>query len=186
MPSRHWQRKLLLLKANRPQEQGFILALVVIVGLILAAGAMAMMARSTSGLLGSIRQQQSREAREIAEAGTNRVVERLNRDYAYLLINCYDRDLNTEDWFNCRNKAGVGTWEAPNYGTATCPSAKLNSSAMVKDGDVNNAIGSRAGRWQLEFYHFKGSKLYGGLGVMRVRGQRLSADGTLLAEAYVD
>ena len=65
MPSSH---KLLLLNSNRPQEQGFILAVVVIVGLILAAGAMAMMARSTSGLLGSIRQQQSREAREIAEA----------------------------------------------------------------------------------------------------------------------
>ena len=49
MPSSH---KLLLLNSNRPQEQGFILAVVVIVGLILAAGAMAMMARSTSGLLG--------------------------------------------------------------------------------------------------------------------------------------
>jgi hypothetical protein len=38
MPSSH---KLLLLNSNRPQEQGFILAVVVIVGLILAAGAMA-------------------------------------------------------------------------------------------------------------------------------------------------
>jgi len=186
MHTRHWQHKLLLLKSNRPKEQGFILALVVIVGLILAAGAMAMMARSTSGLLGSIRQQQSREAREIAEAGTNRVVERLNREYAYLLINCYDRDLNTADWYNCKNKDGIGSWEAPKYPTATCPGASLNAAAMVKDGDVNNAADSRAGRWQLEFYHFKGSKLYGGQGVMRVRGQRLSADGTLLAEAYVD
>ncbi|MCX5941332.1 MAG: hypothetical protein NTX18_10105 [Cyanobium sp. LacPavin_0818_WC50_MAG_67_9] len=64
MPLSYWQRKTLLLKSNRNQEQGFILALVVIVGMILAAGAMAMMARSTSGLLGSIRQQQSREARD--------------------------------------------------------------------------------------------------------------------------
>lgn len=147
--SRHWQRKPLLLKANRPQDHGFILAVVVIVGLILAAGAMAMMARSSSGLLGSIQQQQSREAREIAEAGTNRVVERLNREYAYLLINCYDRDLNTADWYNCKNKAGIGSWEAPKYPTATCPGASLNAAAMVKDSDVNNAASSRpvAGNW---------------------------------------
>ena len=75
--SRH--RQLLLSNNNKAEEQGFILALVVIVGLILAAGAMALIARSTSGMLGSIRQQQSREAREIAENGTGRVVERLNR-----------------------------------------------------------------------------------------------------------
>jgi len=182
----HWQRKLLILRPSGPQDQGFILALVVIVGLILAAGAMAMMARSSAGLLGSVRQQQSREAREIAEAGTSQVVERLNRQYSYLLINCYDRDINTTDWVNCRTKAGVGTWEAPEYGTATCPGANLNSAAMIRQGDVNNVTNSLAGRWKLEFYHFKGSKLYGGLGVMRIRGQRLSTNGTILAEAYVD
>jgi hypothetical protein len=182
--SRH--RQLLLSNNNKAEEQGFILALVVIVGLILAAGAMALIARSTSGMLGSIRQQQSREAREIAENGTGRVVERLNREYAYLLINCYDRDVNTVDWSNCKSKAAIGTWDAPKYGTATCPGSNLSSANMIVDGSVNTAAGSRAGRWQLEFYHFSGSKLYGGQGVMRVRGQRLSADGSVLAEAYVD
>lgn len=173
-------------KTNKPEEQGFVLALVVIVGLILAAGAMALMARSTSGMLGSIRQQQSREAREIAENGTNRVVERLNREYSYLLINCYDRDVNTVDWTNCKSKAAVGTWDAPKYGTATCPGSNLSSRDMIVDGSVSTTTGSSAGRWQLEFYHFSGSKLYGGQGRMRVRGQRLSADGAILAEAYVD
>ena len=182
--SRH--QKLFLSSNSKVEEQGFILALVVIVGLILAAGAMALMARSTSGMLGSIRQQQSREAREIAENGTGRVVERLNREYAYLLINCYDRDVNTVDWSNCKSKAAIGTWDAPKYGTATCPGSNMSSANMIVDGSVNTAAGSRAGRWQLEFYHFSGSKLYGGQGVMRVRGQRLSADGTVLAEAYVD
>ena len=182
--SRHQQ--VLLSNNSKAEEQGFVLALVVIVGLILAAGAMALMARSTSGMLGSIRQQQSREAREIAENGTGRVVERLNREYAYLLINCYDRDVNTVDWSNCKSKAAIGTWDAPKYGTATCPGSNLSSANMIVDGSVNTADGSRAGRWQLEFYHFSGSKLYGGQGVMRVRGQRLSTDGTVLAEAYVD
>lgn len=173
-------------KINKADDEGFVLALVVIVGLILAAGAMALMARSTSGMLGSIRQQQSREAREIAENGTGRVVERLNREYSYLLINCYDRDDNTVDWSNCKSKTAIGTWNAPKYGTATCPGSNLSSANMIVDGSVNTAAGSRTGRWQLEFYHFSGSKLYGGQGRMRVRGQRLSADGTVLAEAYVD
>lgn len=39
------QQKLLPIKASKPKDQGFVLALVVIVGLILAAGAMALMAR---------------------------------------------------------------------------------------------------------------------------------------------
>ena len=182
--SRH--RLWLLSKITKANDEGFVLALVVIVGLILAAGAMALMARSTSGMLGSIRQQQSREAREIAENGTGRVVERLNREYSYLLINCYDRDTNTVDWSNCKSKTAIGTWDAPKYGTATCPGSNLSSANMVLDGSVNTSTGDRAGRWQLEFYHFSGSKLYGGQGRMRVRGQRLSADGTVLAEAYVD
>ena len=73
MSVRHWQRKSLLLKASQPQEQGFILALVVIEGLILAAG--------------SISKQQSHGTREIAEASTSQLVEQLNRAYAYLPIN---------------------------------------------------------------------------------------------------
>ena len=96
MSVRHWQRKSLLLKASQPQEQGFILALVVIEGLILAAG--------------SISKQQSHGTREIAEASTSQLVEQLNRAYAYLPINDDDGDgdgdLNTTDWYNCKNEAG--------------------------------------------------------------------------------
>ena len=182
--SRH--QRLHISNNSKAEDQGFILALVMIVGLILAAGGMALMTRSKSGMLGSIRQQQSREAREIAENGTSLVAERLNREYSYLLINCYDRDVNTVDWGNCKSKAAIGTWDAPMYVTATCPGSKLNSGSMIVDGTVNTTTGSHAGRWQLEFYHFSGSKLYGGQGLMRVRGQRLSADGPVLAEAYVD
>ena len=147
MHKRSGHRPWLLPKTTKADDEGFVLALVVIVGLILAAGAMALMARSTSGMLGSIRQQQSREAREIAENGTGRVVERLNREYSYLLINCYDRDVNTVDWSNCRSKAAIGTWNAPKYGTATCPGSNLSSANMVVDGSVNTSTGDRAGRW---------------------------------------
>ena len=51
------------------QDDGFILPIVIIVGLIIGAGLMALSARTFAGLMGSIRQGQSREVREIAESG---------------------------------------------------------------------------------------------------------------------
>ena len=53
---------------------GFILPIVIIVGLIIGAGLMALSARTFAGLMGSIRQGQSREAREIAESGMAMVI----------------------------------------------------------------------------------------------------------------
>jgi type II secretory pathway component PulK len=67
-------------------EAGFVLPLVLIVSLIITTGLMALAARSWLGLSGSIRQSQSRQAREIAEAGLAQLIESLNKDYAYLLI----------------------------------------------------------------------------------------------------
>ena len=68
-------------------EEGFLLPLVVVIGFILSIGGMTLIARSFSGLYGSIRQEQSRQARELAETGLARTLERLNREYNYLLIN---------------------------------------------------------------------------------------------------
>ncbi len=36
--------------------------------------------------MGSIRQSQSRQAREAAESGLSRIIEKLNSDYSYLLV----------------------------------------------------------------------------------------------------
>ena len=54
---------------NYHAKNGFILPIVIIVGLIIGAGLMALSARTFAGLMGSIRQGQSRKAREIAESG---------------------------------------------------------------------------------------------------------------------
>jgi len=67
-------------------ESGFILPLIIIVGLIIGAGLMALSARTFTSLIGSIRQGQSREAREIAESGAAIILKELNRNYPYLLI----------------------------------------------------------------------------------------------------
>jgi len=57
---------------------GFVLPLVVIIGLILLGG-LATLSRSFGGLVGAIRQEQAGHAREIAETGLARTVGRLNR-----------------------------------------------------------------------------------------------------------
>ena len=54
-------------RAGAPCKNGFILPIVIIVGLIIGAGLMALSARTFASLMGSIRQGQSREAREIPE-----------------------------------------------------------------------------------------------------------------------
>ena len=79
----------LLSGQKRSKNNGFSLPLVVVAGFILAAGGFALLARSFGGLVNSIRAEQSRQAREIAEAGMAETLENLNRRFNYLLINCH-------------------------------------------------------------------------------------------------
>ena len=83
-------------KANNAQRDkdgsGFALPLVVVLGFILVIGGMTLIARSFGGLVGSVRQQKAREAREAAETGIAMTLESLNREYSYLLINCYPNE----------------------------------------------------------------------------------------------
>ena len=62
------------MKQTRPKPQnisdeGFALPLVITVGAILLIGGFALIARTFGGLLGSIRTEQARQAREIAKQG---------------------------------------------------------------------------------------------------------------------
>lgn len=75
-------------KANN-QQDGFALPLVIVLGFILAVGGMTLLARSFGGMIGSIRQQKSREAREAAELGAAITMEALNGRYGHLMINCF-------------------------------------------------------------------------------------------------
>ena len=77
-------------KANcGANESGMALAVVVLTGLVLTIGAMVLSARSLNNLVGSIRFGQSKEARQIAESGMANILDELNKNYPYLLIeNC--------------------------------------------------------------------------------------------------
>ena len=161
-------RHILAPKDGRSQlgpESGFILPLVLIVSLIIGAGLMAMAARSWMGLSGSIRQSQSRQAREVAEAGLARLVESMNTTYAYLLI----KDL--------------ANWNSTSFTSSICPSSNPNPAGLIQTDTINAGLG----RYQLESYNFQGSPFYGGKAMVRMRGERLkSANGAVGATAIVE
>lgn len=167
---RHAKRR--TLGANRSlDEGGFALALAVAIGLILGLGALALVIRGASALLGSIRQQQSKEALAAAEAGIEKLLGTLNTQYPYLLAN------NHPSWASpgfipanvCRNMAGT------------------NYALMPTQGTISNSSNKAVGQWKVISYNYKGNYYYGGNGVLRVEGTRISPDnGTQLAKSQIE
>jgi hypothetical protein len=145
----------------REEQDGFILPLVLIISLIISTGLMALAARSWLGLSGSIRQSQSRQAREIAEAGLAQLIESLNKDYAYLLI----KDL--------------GNWGDGSYTSSICTNSASGTPV------TSSTIGS-TGRYTLLDYDFQGSPFYGGKATIRMRGERLKSNSSVAATAIVE
>ena len=150
-------------------EEGFLLPLVVVIGFILSIGGMTLIARSFSGLYGSIRQEQSRQAKELAEAGLARTTERLNREYNYLLINCYAESGSPPSPNDCVN---TGTWSAPELPSSICPEAESSADNMV----LEESISDFNGRYRVGYYSYRGTQFYGGTGKLKVIGERLSDD----------
>ena len=162
------------------QQEGFILPLVVILGLIIAVGGFTMLARSFAGLFGATRQEQARQAREIAETGLATTVELLNRKYSYLLINCYSRSGSPPTPNDCIN---TGTWDSPQLPSSICP----GSDTTTNNFPLTKEINSPKGRYRVEFYAYAGTQFYGGTGKLKATGERLSNDGArILASASVE
>jgi hypothetical protein len=161
-------------------EKGFILPLVVILGLIIAVGGFTMLARSFAGLFGATRQEQARQAREIAETGLATTIELLNRKYSYLLINCYSRSGSPPSPNDCIN---TGTWTSPQLPSSICPGSDTSTANFPLEQAINNP----EGRYRIEFYAYAGTQFYGGTGKLKATGERLSNDGTrILASASVE
>lgn len=152
-------------------DRGFALALTVAVGIILGIGALAMVIRASSALMGSIRSQHSKEALAVAEAGIETVIGKLNTHYPYLLAN------NHPNWGSpsfipvhvCRNMQGISYASMPTTGEAK--------------GSDNKIIG----KWQVVNYGFRGNFYFGGTGTLRVEGTRIAEDSNrILAKAQVE
>ena len=174
-------------------SKGFSLPLVVVLGFILAIGGMTLIARSFGGLVGSVRQQKSREAREAAEIGLAVTMEALNGGYGYLMINCYPNPGNpTAD----ATKPLFGDSESPiknscyhTGGWGVDPEDSQGRDDLPPEFPSSLCPGSRAGypkldgsltvptmRYRVDFYAFNGTEFYGGKGTLKVTGESLSDD----------
>lgn len=81
-----WMKRSKIYSFSARTEEGFVLSLVVIVGLILGIGAMALVTKGASSMVSSIKQQQSKEALAVAEAGMDIVLGKLNTDSPAFLV----------------------------------------------------------------------------------------------------
>ena len=132
-------------------------------------GGFALLARSFGGLVNSIRAEQSRQAREIAEAGMAETLENLNRRFNYLLINCYQNDAD-----ECQNivyvanpsegsETKVGLWNAPRYPSSVCPGAQ-----RLPYNQFSKATTEPKGEYKVLNYIFDGTQFYGGKGNLTI------------------
>lgn len=168
------------------QDLGFILPLIIIAGLIIGAGLMALSARTFAGLFGSIRQGQSREAREIAESGAAIILKELNRNYPYLLIeDCeISSRTGTPDCSGWKDKASGGSFT---YRTSICPKSDAPPQNILSK--LSGTTAGSTGRYRLISYNFTGDQHQGGTGRIKVMGEKISvlSSGTSVrATAFVD
>lgn len=182
-------------------SHGFALPLIVIVGMFLMVGGMAMLTRTFGAFRGSIRSSQHNQAQEIAETGMAKVINQLNTTHRYLWLNCHRHDLTTPEFdpaSSCKDKSStsLGNWgtgvTAPSFDAATCSPLNPNTyaSTITKDGIVTaqeNSIDVRIGDWRVESYTYFGNNFDGGEGLLRVSGRMTSADGAKeLATATIE
>ena len=187
MPCRTNQIKRKAFKGRRAHQEGFALPLVAVVGLLLAVGGFALIARSFGGLVNSVRAEQSRQAREIAEAGMAETLENLNRKYNYLLINCYKNEPE-----ECENivfdldeseeaEDLVGLWNSPRYPSSVCPGAERLPYPILDPQPKMNP----KGEYEIMSYVFDGTQFYGGKGTLTIKGTRLSETNQVLATSVI-
>lgn len=188
---------------GQSKSQGFALPLIIMVGMMMMVGGFAMMARTFGAFRGSLRTTQFNQAQEIAERGISEVTNQLNSDYRYLWVNCYRKTAGTH-YASGNDCNSVGEWgysnqppeethlDLPSFLTANCsnapsdPREQGNYAASVnKSADVKTASGP-LGTWTLESYSFLGNQIDGGSGILRIKGERKSNAGAVLATATIE
>ena len=121
---------------------------------------MATTTRAWLGYKGAIRQGQARSAREIAEAGSIRLIEDLNRNYSHLLV------INNDQWGSASSLTGICSNDSSGTPTTT--------------GDVGD------GRYSLDNYSFNGSPFFGGAATIRVKGELLNSSNTPVSTSIIE
>ena len=134
-----------------PKEEGISLVLFVVALVIMSGTLMATTTRAWLGYKGVVRQGQARSARELAEAGSSRLIAELNKNYSHLLV------IDKGDWGTAESITGI------------CPNDSTGVPAME---DV--PIGE--GRYSLEDYTFHGAPFFGGTATIKVKGELLNGN----------
>jgi len=187
--------------SHATQEAGIALALVVVGGLVLTIGAMVLSARSFKNLAESNRLGQRREARKIAESGMAKILDNLNKNYPYLLIeNCEVVNNSPSQLLDSPECSG---WQEVGSGVsvkgtfeqrgAVCSAVKLPASSIMSSlyalDSGYTASSNITGKYRLIDYQFIGDSFQGGVATIKVQGQRISKDGgtpTVTASAIIE
>ena len=140
-----------ILRRIPPKQEGISLVLFVVALVIVSGTLMATTTRAWLGYKGAIRQGQARSARELAEAGSSRLIAELNKNHSHLLV------------------IDKGYWATAKSITGICSNDSTGVPAME---DV--PIGE--GRYSLQNYTFHGTPFFGGTGIIRVKGELLSGN----------
>lgn len=168
---------------------GFVLPVVVIAGLIIAAGIMAMTTRVYSGLMGSIRQGQSKQAQQAAETGLNTILKELNEKYPYLLISHCNVGKTYEPSIDCKGWIPEAQGGTLLLETSKCDATVLDTAPMLNkiksDLDIDS-VGNARSRYQLVSYNFQGDEQQGGEAVIRVKGEALAGSNQNRSTAVIE
>lgn len=166
-------------------EQGFSLAVVVVIALILAAGTMGVLYRASGGLVGSARQGDHRQALEAAQAGTAQLLKELNQKYPHLLV----RDV-AAGW--SPTTAAPSAWTSPlpatvcGEGTSPAPANIRLKTAPAATLTANTVAGAATGRYELISYDFSGDPTrLGGPATIRMRGWSPNGRANSIVETQV-
>lgn len=171
---------------NHPADNaGFVLPFVVVVGLILIIGSMSLMMRGFANLIGAQRQGNSEAAKAIAETGMARILKTLNLEYPYLLTSDCQPVIDSgvprcEEWHEPNEDATYGEFS---FRTSTCPGRTLPPSTVFEKLQQNTPSGD--GRYRLLQYAFDGDANQGGVGIIKVRGEKLNNTGNVQSTAYI-
>ena len=156
--------KIDLIRKRQKNNTGYVLPLVIIVGMILVVGAAMLSTRSFSGLIRSSQQRHREEAIEIAETGVAILLNKLNNDYPYLLVENCDPVNNSCSAWNAQ------TVSIPGGPSSACPGRINNPSTILNflSGNSPNDQGS----YHLRRYQFFSDRSQGGYASIQVEGKR--------------
>ena len=160
-------------KIKTYHQDGYVLPLVIITGMILIAGALLISERSFSGLMRLTRQKQGDEATEIAEAGASILINELNTQFPYLLTaNCQVTNNSGTELLKDPRCTGWEDFEFGEYGGPknACPGRSTKPSQIM--GLLYQDVDNENGSYRLRNYEFLGDQIQGGTAIIQVQGLR--------------